>query len=103
MRGHLPLSIALVIHLQRAHTERILPWHLHVDEAGEYRDLAVNLDLHVAESERLIVRRPFGGGGDILFASLRLASGMRVLKIFGHEALQSGGVLLDSGGSPAVG
>ena len=103
VRGHLPLSVVFRVDLQGAHAKRVLSDHLDVDKAGKYRGLAIDLDLHIAEGERLVARGSVGHGGDVLVPCLRLAAGVGILQVVGQVAFEAGGILFDGGLRPAVG
>ena len=103
MGCHLPLPIVFDINLQRADAKTILAHHLDVNESGQCRRLGtVEPDLQVAECETLVPWRPRGDSRDVLRLGLQLPAGVSVLKIVGHKALQSGGVLFDGALHPAV-
>src|SRR5204863_114167 len=103
MCGHLPLPVILRVNLQCADAKTLPARHLDVAVGCEHRRFSVEPDLQVAEGERLIPGRALGDGRDVFIFRLKLASCVRVLKIGGEEALQSGRVLFDRSPRPALG
>src|SRR5262249_55064073 len=99
----LPAAIVLHKYFQVPDAIRFALGRLHIDQARENRYLSVDADVRTASGERFVMGRTLRHIGDIFRLRLALAVSMRIDKLIGEVALESGLVLFDRSLPPAFG